>query len=276
MSSRKPRFRRVGVQWKLTQRDLEIVRHAARHRFLTTEHIRRLVKGGGQGIVRRLQRLYHAGVLDRPKAQLDYFHRGGSKLMVYALGPHGARMLCERGEKSRINWSAKNRSVTKPFIEHTLRVADFLVALEVACRETDIVRHITAEEIAASLGRKSGVRFRWRISVTHRGEAITLGVVPDAVFALEPKDRPQDRIYYFLEADRATMPVARRHLYQTSACRKFLAYHATWQRQMLRDRLQIHRFRVLTVTTSPLRSAHLKECVANLPSGHGLFVFCNA
>jgi hypothetical protein len=274
MSRRKPRFRRVGIQWEPTQRDLEIVRHVARHRFLTTEHIRRLVNGGEQGIGRRLQTLYHAGVLDRPKSQLDYFHRGGSKPMVYGLGPHGARMLCERAEKSRIDWTAKNRSVTKPFIEHTLRVADFMVALEVACRETDIVRHITAEEIAASLGRKSRAALRWKIFVAHRGEAINLGVVPDGIFALEPVGRPRDRVHYFLEADRATMPVTRRHLNQTSAYRKFLAYHATWRRQMLRE-LEIHRFRVLTITTSPDRCKHLIECIWNLSSGHGLFLFCN-
>ena len=264
MAERKPRFRRVRISYQPTPRDLEIVRHVAQHRFLTTPHFRKLVKGGGQGIVRRLHVLYHAGVLDRPRAQLEYFHRAGSKPMVYGLGPQGARMLCQRGDKNRIDWTAKNRAATKLFIEHTLRVADFMVALEVACRGAGVQFKRVTERSAPP---------RWSVPLDHHAGCSSLGVIPDAVFELHRPEQPP--VHYCLEADRATMPVQRRHLRQTSVFRKLLAYHATWKKRVLQERYGWSRFRVLTVTTSADRVAHLSEAARALPSGHGLFLFAD-
>lgn len=259
MEKRKPRFSRVKIAFKPTERDLDIVRHIARHRFLTTQHIRHLVNGGLQGVGRRLHVLYHAGVLDRPRAQLEYFHRGGSKPMVYGLGPQGARLLYQRGENSRIDWTAKNRNATKLFIEHTLRVADFMVAVEVGCRAVNAeLKHFDE-------------RPRWNISWHHARERCSLGVIPDAVFALSlPGQQP---LVYCVEVDCATMPVKRRSLQQTSACRKFLAYHATWRQEVLSRQFGWKRFRVLTLTTSQERAENLRRAARQLPSGHGLFLF---
>ena len=38
----------------------------------------------------RLSRLYHAGYLDRPRAQLDYYPTAGSSPIAYALADRGA------------------------------------------------------------------------------------------------------------------------------------------------------------------------------------------
>ena len=52
-----------------------------------------------------------------------------------------------------------------------------------------------------------------------------LGVIPDRVFALEYADQygSTQRVYYFREADRGTMPVVREKLTQSSFYRKLLA-----------------------------------------------------
>ncbi len=259
MSERKPRFRRVHVPFEITERDIEIARHVARHRFLTSKHFQQLVKGGPQGISRRLQTLFHAGILDRPRAQIDYFHRGGSRKMVYALGNRGAKLLCERGEKSSIDWSVKNRNATKLFIEHTLRIADFMVGLEVACRELNLeLNHFTQ-------------RLQWRVWLNEAGQTFSQGVIPDAAFSLAlPGKEP---VHYCVEVDRATMPVRRSSIHLTSVQRKLSAYHATWQQRILAERFACKRFRVLTLTTSPARVQHLQSAARELPSGHGLFLF---
>ena len=184
--------------------------------------------------------------------------------MVYGLGPQGARMLYAKGEQGRIDWTAKNREATKLFIEHTLRVADFMVALEIACRDSRI--ELILKDNLPELP-------RWSVSVSQQNQRTTLGVVPDAVFGLSTPDKPT--VFYCLEADRATMPVKRRHLEQTSACRKFLAYHASWKQRVPEQRFNWKRFRVLTLTTSPERVQHLREAPSELPSGHGLFVFAH-
>ena len=72
---------------------------------------------------------------------------------------------------------------------------------------------------------------------------MTLGVVPDRVFALEyegPGGELQ-RVHFFLEADRGTMPVVRTGLKQTSFYRKLLAYEATWTQKIHQRKLGINR-----------------------------------
>ena len=78
-SIRLPRFKRVAAvePMQLTERDRDILRQVRRHRFLRSSHILALIGGSSQQVLRRLQRLYHHGYLDRPRAQIDYFHRGG-------------------------------------------------------------------------------------------------------------------------------------------------------------------------------------------------------
>ena len=102
----------------------------------------------------------------------------------------------------------------------------------------------------------------------------TLGIIPDRYFGLEFPDHR--RAFYFLEADRATMPVMRQRLTQTSLYRKLLAYEATWTQNIHRDHLRLPRFRVLTVTTSGGRAKHLADACAKLARGHGLFLFADS
>ena len=104
-----------------------------------------------------------------------------------------------------------------------------------------------------------------------------LGIIPDRVFALEYEDRHgrTTRAFFFLEADRGTMPVMRKNLSQTSFYRKLLAYEATWSQSIHRSRFGFHRFRVLTLTTSTLRVQSLIEACSKLKSGHGLFLFAD-
>ena len=106
---------------------------------------------------------------------------------------------------------------------------------------------------------------------------LKLGVVPDRVFALEYPDAAgqSQRAYFFLEADRGTMPVKRQTLSQTSFNRKLLAYEATWAQKIHQRNLGIHRFRVLTVTTSVARVKSLVEACSELARGHGLFLFAD-
>jgi hypothetical protein len=83
------------------------------------------------------------------------------------------------------------------------------------------------------------------------------------------------RAYFFLEADRGTMPVTRHTLSQTSFFRKLLAYEATWTNKVHQRYLGIPRFRVLTVTTIAARVNTLLAACSELKRGHGLFLFAD-
>ena len=278
--TRLPRFHRApgAARIELTDRDREILRQVHRHRFLRSSHLVGLIGGSRQHILRRLQLLYHHGYLERPRAQIDYFHQGGSRAIAYGLGNKGAALLKRALSLPfhRLDWGPKSRNTGRVFLEHARLISDIMVHLELACRRNGHVRLLTTDElpIPETAGRQREP-FQWSVRLSG-GKKV--GVIPDRVFGLEytaPGGKPT-RAYYFLEADRGTMPVTRQNLSQSSFYRKLLAYEATWTQNLHRTRLGLHRFRVLTVTNGPERVQTLVEACRQLERGQGLFLFTAA
>lgn len=270
MHSRLPRFKRASAvaSIQLTDRDGDIIRLVHRHRFLRSHQIISLVGGSSQQVLRRLNLLYHHGYLERPRAQLQYYERGGSRSIAYGLGDKGGALLRREADtdiRSAV-WNEKNTSISRLFLEHALMVSDVMVAIELACRRHGGVRLIHEDQLS--------LPSQWRVKI---GSGTRLGVIPDRVFALQysGQNRQTGRAYFFLEADRGTMPVIRSNYSQTSFYRKLLAYEATWTQKIHQRKLGIPRFRVLTVTTSPLRVKSLLEACSRLKRGHGLFLFAD-
>src|ERR671938_1376618 len=150
-SVRRPRFRRAAapLPFRLTEDDVEIVRVVARHRLIRSTHIAALVGRSLDRTNDRLMRLFHAGYIDRPRAQLDYYPTFGSAPMIYALADQGVRLLkeCDGIEFRNPEWSRKNREAGRPFIEHQIEIVDFEVGLQRAVRERSGIRLITAEDM---------------------------------------------------------------------------------------------------------------------------------
>ena len=267
-SPRHPRFVRNTevARIQLTERDHAIVRLVNRHRFLRSTHLIALVGGSEQQLLRRLQALYHQAFLERPRCQLDFYYKTGSRPMVYGMGNKGAALLISESgiPAERIRWGENNSSVGRVFLEHALMVTDVMVAVEVACRKNERIHFIPGNALLVECGQK---QFRWRAEVS---KMLTLGVVPDGVFAIEYDG---SRAYFFLEADQGTMPVVRQNISQTSMYRKFLAYEATWLQSIHQKQFGFHRFRVLTVTKSLQRMETLIDACSQLKSGRGLFLF---
>src|ERR1700694_5868708 len=151
---RRPRFRRAAEPppFRLTEDDVEIVRVVARHRLIRSTHIAALVGRSLDRTNDRLMRLFHAGYIDRPRAQLDYYPTFGSAPMIYALADRGAQLLIQRDgvDFANVQWSRKNREAGRPFIEHQLEIVDFYVAMQCATRNRNDVRLIHPDEIVAA------------------------------------------------------------------------------------------------------------------------------
>jgi hypothetical protein len=148
--SRLPRFERASAvpAMQLTKRDHEILRLVHDHRFLRSPHICALVTGSTQQVLRRLKLLYHHAYLERPRAQLRYYHQGGSQHIVYAVGKKGAALLKDLGLASdQTTWSVKSRCPGRVFLEHALLVSDVMVAIELDCRQKGI-RLVPQTELA--------------------------------------------------------------------------------------------------------------------------------
>jgi hypothetical protein len=274
-SPRLTRFNRtrIAAPMDLTARDRDIIQIIHRHRFLRSDQIVALMGGSQQQILRRLNLLYHNGYLERPRAQLQYYERGGSRSIVYGLGNKGGALLKqELGiAVDSVSWSEKNHVIGRVYLEHALLVSEVMAAIELACLNRGDVRLLYEDQLTLHSEHKP---FRWRVKIQNGAK---LGVIPDRVFALEFPDAngTNQRVHFFLEADRGTMPATRRTLTQTSFFRKLLAYEATWTQRIHQRHLGIHRFRVLTVTTIPGRVESLVEACSQLKRGHGLFLFAD-
>jgi len=166
----------------------------------------------------------------------------------------------------KLDWRRKNR-VGRLFLEHALLVSEIMVAIELACRNQKDIRLLATSDLHIPKMREP---FQWSVNIGQRQKC---GVIPDRVFGLEFNG---ERCWYFLEADRATMPVTRSDLDQTSFYRKLLAYEATWAQNIPPRDFGIHRFRVLTVTTNSERVQTMIEACQRLKQGRGLFLFTDA
>lgn len=269
---RRTRFERCTSipRIQLTTRDIDILAHLDRHRLLRSSDISNLVRGSRQQMLRRLQMLFHHGYIDRPRSQIEYFHRGGSRPFVYALASRGVGLLRANNPVAASTRTPK-RNLSPLFLQHALQKSEIMVALELACREHSGISFINSHQLSKSLHGKSSP-LEWRVKIDNRNE---LGVIPDDVFALEysKKDDSKHRVLFLVESDRSTMPVERRDLSKTSFRRKLLAYEATWLQKIHQTRFECNRFRVLTITTSAERVRHLVNACSTLKHAKGLFLF---
>lgn len=267
---RLPRFTRdpdAAGSFQFTKRDLEILRHAAEHRFIKSEWLIKLVGGSKQQVLRRLHLLYHHGYLDRPRAQLDYYHEGGSRSMVYGLASRGAGRLRRDLNMpfERMDWTTRSKRVGRLFLEHTLMVSDFMASLEIECLTRDGVRLIYGDDLPKPDGRDHHREpFRWTVDLPGKRR---VGVVPDKVFALDTTraDGVVTRMHYFLEADRGTMPIERRDLRQSCVLRKLRAYEATHTSARHRHWLSARQFRVLMLIAGDERREHVRAAFKATP-----------
>ena len=280
VTARRSRFKRAAPSpLRLTNDDLVILRHIAKHRFLRSTHLARLLPHRSyKKLLQRLGELYHNGFVDRPRAQLDYYAIAGSAPIVYALGNRGALALAEHDgmDRSHVDWTWKNRSVGRLFIEHTLLTADVMVAAKCTLLTRPDVLLVDARQILAAVPdstRAAANPFKLQTRTTHEGKLIDASVIPDAVFGLD-FTHLRKRKYFFLEADRATMPIVRADFGQTSYARKLLGYLAGGGKSnVFGTHFGIGNFRVLTVTTSVERTASMIDALKRLTGGTGSHQF---
>jgi hypothetical protein len=257
---------------ELTERDVTLLAHVARHRFLTSTQLARLDAGSPQGVLRCLRSLYDHGYLDRPKAQLATLHDQGPQPFAYALGQKGARALQEYKHhiNSRVDWSEKNRRSGAIFLAHTLDIADFMVNIEVACRGNDQITLIRKDEIIAAAPddtRSAREPLRWEAVSVEGGKRERWTTVPDGLFGLTFPD--ETAAYFLLELDRGTIPITRSGGDHRSIRRKLKTYYDGWRAQRHLEQFGVKQMRVLTITNSRERMHNMVETVRNITEGRG-------
>jgi len=229
-------FTRLEIQ----ARDIEILRSLAQYRFLDTLHIKALhskdMSQGDRRLKSRLQKLFHFGLIDRPPQQLSYLRPPGP--MVYALGNKGADFLAEEAGYNRgeIDWTIKNREAKDRYIQHALMVSNFRVVLTLALNNHGQARITDWQQ---------GRELRDYVKLKEK----KIAIVPDAFFTIED---PNDKMYFFLEADQSTMTRGR-------FLKKMKAYWQWWKEGGQGKKFGIKSFRVLTLCKTLARTQNLRQ-----------------
>lgn len=242
--------------FRLQERDVELLRLLADYRFLDTYQIASLQPRGLRNLRRRLQYLFHAGLVDRPPRQHDLLKP--PMPMVYGLANKGADTLAQVLEidRAKIDWQTKNKEAGLPYIDHTLMIANFRATLTLALQSSDRSHLVNW---------KQGPDLKATLKV--KGHA--MAVVPDGFFTLESKGRLE---HFLLEADRSTMTTSRYF-------GKLRAYWLWWKTGGHQRKFGIPRFRVLTLTTSEKRKENLRRLAKDADDGKRgspMFLFaCN-
>ena len=174
-----------------------------------------------RAFTRRLATLFHAGVLDRPRAQFRPGHP--ARAFVYAVGVQGRRELDRLDgitRAGRRDIRNENERLKLHFIDHEIATAEVALAFQLATARQGWAFELALEnEISVATGMPPVVEINFLRDVNE-----PLPLRPDAHLVLDAGDGA--RRAYFVEVDLGTEPQIRWNLRTSSILRKVVAY---WQ-----------------------------------------------
>jgi hypothetical protein len=262
---------------RVTARDISILQNIARFRLASGAQLALLDGGSAQNVSRALLALWENGYVERPEAQAaSRFLQEGSRPTIYGLTRKGARLLRDEGLDVRrrlLDGIDKERGAGWRFVEHTVAIAGFFVALEVAAKGRNDVRILERAEILEDAPKtKRDRQVRLEASIRLNGVLKRNAVIPDALFGLRFND--EEESYFMLEIDRGEMPVERyKNMYRTYFAKKMLTYYEANRQQRHVHDLGLENFRVLTVTTTPERVEKMLAALRAITDGRGSNMF---
>jgi len=222
------------LRFRIGAVDMQILKDLTSYRFLDTKQILTLHPDYSARTVRsRLQLLYHAGYVERPRGQFSYYEHPH---LIYSLAKKGAALVSQ--DKGLPTVTDRPHEMGVSFMRHSLMISNFQATLRLALKK--------AEGFKLAVWRDLGA-----IDAVHC-EGERLPIAPDAFFTIEAKDY---FMHFFFEADRSTMAADR-------MLNKFKGYW-NWKLEGGHERkLDIPNFRVLTVCLTEERAEHLRQITA--------------
>jgi hypothetical protein len=231
--------------FRITDRDVLLLKAACKHRYLTVDQIAWLFPdSSSRGLENRLRYLFHNKYLNRV-----ILHESVSHKLIYTMTEKAARLIAERDSISRqdVPWQRHLNQVSMSHIQHLLSVNDVVISFQSALVEKLKQRAISQykvipgdpdlHKISATFLNQDGARYK-------------SSVIPDAVVGILFPNRELG--LFFVEVDRATMTINRWES-------KVAVYHEYSRNPELRERFHTGWFIVLTITTSDKRILSLSE-----------------
>ena len=204
--------------------DRRIVQLVYDYRLLSQRQLERLLRRSKPTVQRLLRRLYDHRYVERVFLPLATF---GSSPALYVLDKQGIDLLRRMGVEDFTG--VPDKTVSPMYIEHTLAINEFRIAVAQACEAHgwQLTRWLTENELKADYDR---VRIRARKTRT--------ALIPDSFFTLVVPEK--GTTHFFLELDRGSEELKRFR-------DKVEAYVAYYKSGMYAQRYGAQGFRVLTV-----------------------------
>lgn len=267
-SERLSRYRRAEdpPRMQLTKRDRTMIYLVSLYRCLTRLQIQRLLfpsqdKGKERSrkniVTRRLMLLYHNGYVGRLHPPIA--SERGSSPIVYCLDRKGARLLAAElaVDMPAVGWQKRQRERGLLFLEHTLAINDFRIAVTLAATQDGYEILCWLDE---RLLRKAEAREGLKEIALWVGKGGS--ILPDAYFTLKVDGK---KAGFFVEVDRGKTPGRRIR-------RKVRIYREYYASGLYEQHFHRKSLRILTVTTSDRRLGNLKRW-AEVERGGRLFWF---
>lgn len=265
-----------GKRIELTQRDIELFKLLNRYHYLRSNFLYVFLGGNSETRFKeRLGDLYHDGrYIKRPEQQWQ-FANCRYMPVIYELDDRGEQVLRERGVLSSDSpLLKKGRMGAYRQFAHQLMICDCMASLELGIRQEPSLRFISWQEIltrAPEATRKLDNPFAIPVSISHTfapsgvTQHADIKIVPDGLFGLEYARVGQKAYRFFaLEADRASMPIVRSNLQQTSYLRKILGYRQIAAQNVQKSHLGLPNLLVLNITTEQSHMANIMSLVGKL------------
>jgi hypothetical protein len=260
---------------RVTDRDIEIFRLLARHRYLPADDIHALVGGGLKPIIHRLNLLSRSPNLfiNRPHQQRQNADANYRRL-IYELDDRGAHVLRERGLSFLPKTYHRN-------FAHEFMVCRIMASFEIAVKADPSLRLITWQEIMTSEKTPEATRNAPRpncipVSFVIRGEHQRTDVYADAhPFGIE-QSKDGARSYFFfpgIEADCGTEPLEASDFERSSIHKKFSAYRAIVEQGIHQSHFGFPNFFVPIITTTLTRMESMMRCLERITAGRGSKMF---
>lgn len=236
---------------RITERDQQLLRRLSEYRLLSTEQIRYLLYPSINQARKRVLQLYRHGLVARFTRPVRLGE--GSSQYLYRPSRKGEELI----QASSTARKRPARALTETQGEHALRINDFRIALELACKSKD--------DISMEFW-KADRETKIIVPLVVRQKLANVPLVPDSFFGLRIQDRD---LFYVLEIDRGTAPLTRIKA-------KLETYLSLWQSKATLANLKIPTFRLLWITSGQQRLQNTLRVVqafaANYPRTDILFL----
>ena len=245
--------------------------------FLHAHHLVDLTRRHEKAVYRRLNRLYHAGYIDRVRNPENYYTGAGSEPCYLVLDNKGARIL----EKAKGISFRDRRQVIKNLktppqheetrrrrvynLRHDMLIPSTLTAFIRATKGTTIevwAKPTLLEKLPMQLEEDTRP-FSWLVPVIHNRIPEVVPIQPDLPLALHYTELPENRNRAFLfgEIDTGSEDAYSSDLGVKSVYRMFLAYCGTWEHKLAERYFGIRNFRAAFLLPDEKRLQEIERMI---------------